>query len=513
MDNLDRFAAQIRTRISGLAFANNIAILSWWAVAEYVLGLTGWTLAIVVCALPLLLAVIVPLLVTTYFVQPMRLIWQAILHIAPNAPGVAAPDPSQLRFGQELVTTLIGHIYQIAHVAKALEQTDSKPNLQTNFIASSLPLPLIVMDAANTVVFANEVMLHYIGHSAEEVIGKNAYAALDIAFTSEYTLDKWLQNAKAHKVTDTNTWERVRLAVPDAKEPKLLDLTAYYNRDNSQGLETMIVFFDRTKRYAEDEQAMSFISLAVHELRTPLTLLRGYIEVFEEELHGKLNDELEGFLSKMHAASQQLTAFTNNILNVSRFENDQLILKLHEEKLADIVASSVSDMRLRARVQGVKLTLQIAAGLPTVGADRVSIYEVVNNLIDNAIKYSGQGKEIIISVYVNKDGSVETTIQDFGVGIPASALPNLFDKFYRNHRSRASVSGTGMGLYLAKTMIDAQDGELWVKSKENRGSIFGFTLKPFSQLAALAKEKGAGDNKDIVRSPHGWIKNHSLYRR
>jgi two-component system sensor histidine kinase VicK len=89
-------------------------------------------------------------------------------------------------------------------------------------------------------------------------------------------------------------------------------------------------------------------------------------------------------------------------------------------------------------------------------------------------------------------------------------LPNLFEKFYRNHRTRAQIGGTGLGLYLTKSIITAHGGQVWAQSKEGEGSTFGFTLVPYVKLADELKK---GNNTDIVRSAHGWIKNHSLYRR
>jgi signal transduction histidine kinase len=102
------------------------------------------------------------------------------------------------------------------------------------------------------------------------------------------------------------------------------DLASYYNKANPQRIETILVMFDHTEQYSQDDQAMSYVALAVHELRTPLTLMRGYIEVFDEELDGKLDGELQDFMHKMNAAAQQLSAFVNNILNVARIEGDQL---------------------------------------------------------------------------------------------------------------------------------------------------------------------------------------------
>ena len=215
-------------------------------------------------------------------------------------------------------------------------------------------------------------------------------------------------------------------------------------------------------------------------------------------------------MHKMKAAAQSLTAFINNMLNVSRIENDKLTLKLHEEQWPEIVKTAIGDLSLRARTRGVELITEVAPNLPTVGADRVGAYEVLCNLIDNAIKYSGgSGKKVTIKAVVNSEGLVETTVQDHGNGIPTAVLPSLFEKFYRSHRSRNQVGGTGLGLYLSKSIVEAHGGEIWVRSKEGEGSTFGFTMVPYTKLA---EEQKNGDNNDISRGAHGWIKNHSLYR-
>ena len=238
----------------------------------------------------------------------------------------------------------------------------------------------------------------------------------------------------------------------------------------------------------------------------------GQIEAFQEELAGKIPPELEDFMKKMAVSAGQLSTFVNTILNVSRIDNNQLELQLHKASWADILQSSVANLRTRAEVRGITLDLQIDGELPPVGVDRVSITEVLNNLVDNAIKYSGSSDKIVLHAYVTRDGAVETTIQDFGVGIPESAVPHIFEKFYRNHRNRAQVGGTGLGLYLAKVIVGAHGGHIWVRSHEGEGTTFGFTILPYTQVAG-AHKNGDNESADIVRSTHGWIKNHSMYRR
>src|SRR5690606_17714552 len=137
---------------------------------------------------------------------------------------------------------------------------------------------------------------------------------------------------------------------------------------------------------------------------TPLTTLRGYIEVFEDELAGKLTPEMSGFMHKMQASAQQLTSFVSNILNVARVEEDQLFLQLREEDWGKTLKAIIDDMALRAQVRGKTLEYNIPASLPTAAIDNISMYEVVSNLIDNAIKYSDKNNRIVVRTFLRDDG-------------------------------------------------------------------------------------------------------------
>jgi signal transduction histidine kinase len=513
MDNLERLRHQIRVHLLGLVVAENVAVgILYWLLKSYT-NLGGLLILGTSLALAVVLSWLAVRAGSNLFMQPVQALWQAVLHLNPSEHGVAAPKIEDLRLGRELVAGLSAQVYQLATVA---DQTSAKvreesSDLRHNFIAQNLPLPLVLLDTAETIKFANEAAARYVGMSAAEMVGKNAYMVLDMSFPSEATFDSWLKKAKAESATAAMSWERVRLNVRDNHPARLFDLAAYYNRDNPESNATMLVLFDHTKQYSQEDQAVSFMALSVHELRTPLTLLRGYIEVFEDEIGQTIDDpELRSFMLKMHAMAEELTAFVNNILNVARVDGDQLELQLQSEDWGAILKSTIEMMSLRAKVRDISLHCRIAKDLPAVGIDRLSIREVISNLVDNAIKYSGSSKTINIETSLNKDGQVETTIQDFGLGIPTSVLPKLFTKFYRDHRNRSQIGGTGLGLYLSKAIIDAHGGSLWVRSKENEGSTFGFTLVPYDKLTEEMKQNG---NQEITRGAHGWIKNHSLYRR
>jgi signal transduction histidine kinase len=512
MDQVEQFRSNVRKHILGLVLIENILLIGlWWGLSSF----TSLDIAIILpisLIASLVLSIILASYASSYTTQPLRALWQAILRLSPTDQGIAAPDIAKLRVGQALVTNLAAQVNQLANAANqaVLEDKRRRKDPHQNFVAQNLPLPLLILDPAENITFVNDEAVKYIGISAANLIGKNVYMVLDMSFPNADTFDKWLKDAKSKHATASKTWERVRLNVRDNHPARLFDLAAFYNRTNPDRLETMLTLFDHTKQYSQDEQAVSFIALTVHELRTPLTLLRGYIEVFQDELGDKVDPELQGFMLKMRSQAEQLTAFVNNILNVARVDDDQLELKLEEGDWSEIIKKSISTLSLQAKVRGITLHCRLASNLPSVGVDRLSVQEVINNLVDNAIKYSGTSKVIDINTYLNKEGLVETTVKDYGLGISGSIMPNLFTKFYRDHRNRAQIGGTGLGLYLSKAIIAAHGGTIWVRSKEGEGSTFGFTLLPYAQMAQEMKHSG---DKEIARSAHGWIKNHSLYRR
>jgi len=512
MGYFQNFIRQFRARLFLVIFINNALILADWYIVDRVVRLTGWWALAAIIAAPLLTLGIIPWLSTRTLTQPTKFLWQAIMHIAPSTAGdVPAPKPEQLHLGRELVTNLISQLYQLASVVQGVEKTNVKAaqDLHINFVANSLPLPLLALDKEDKIIYANESAAKYLGAPATDLTGQNVYTALDMSFMSNDTLNSWLTATKGKSVTADRRWERVRIGLPGQHGGLQFDLAAHYNQDNPTGYETLLVLFDHTKAYSEDDQALGFIAMGVHELRTPLTLLRGYIEVFDEEIGPGLDPEMQRFMRQMDASARQLTALVDNIQNVAKIEDNQLTLQLHEEPWPEMIEAAVSDMRLRAGVRGITIKTDIAQDLPTAGVDHYSIYELLANLLDNAIKYSKEKDEILVSAKLNTDGLIETSVSDHGAGIDGSILPYIFDKFYRNHRNRAQIGGTGLGLYLAKTIVEAHNGNIWVTSKQGEGSTFTFTVVPYNKLEETSKASG---NTNITRSAHGWIKNHSLYR-
>jgi signal transduction histidine kinase len=506
VNHLQKLASQVRIRLFGLyALQTILAGCLWWLLSAY--SPFGDTINAAILGIgALALAWFGAVVATQLSLEPTAALWQAIVHLLDGKRGVEPPKVDRLHVGRELVTSLSTQIYQLASSATQLDIPTG--DLQPDNILKHLPVPVIGLDKDHNIVVANEAAATYSQKPLNELLGANFYSTFDLAFSGDQTLDVWLKDISSRRANDTASWDRVRFKTADGSV-RQFDLAVEYNKDNPAGADVILTMFDHSERYNQDDEGIGFIALCVHELRTPLTLLRGYIEVFERELPADLPPELNDYVRKMNAAARQLTAFVGNILNVARTESDQLALSLQKNDWAEVLQNAVTNLKLLAEVRGITLECQVAPDLPAVGVDRVSIYEVMNNLVDNAIKYSGDSKKIVISSQL-KDGMVETVVQDWGVGVPASTVPNLFTKFYRNFRNRAQIGGTGLGLYLCKAIINAHGGNIWVQSKVGQGTIIGFTLMPYDKLAEELKNS---DNKEIVRGAHGWIKNHSLYRR
>jgi signal transduction histidine kinase len=453
---------------------------------------------------------ITSLIASRHILQPLHTLWQAILHVSPETVGIAPPNMDKLRFGHELVLALVNRVYQFAGQQDGSELINHRKTvLQAVNVVSRFPLPVFVFNKDLIVTNASDSALEYLDLTSPQLFGQQLFDSVNLEFPSPHTLEAWIKDCQANKVTDQAYWQRVRAVLRDGKTVKQCDIAAHYNRDNESGTEFIVTLFDHTDMYGKDDQSLSFVALAVHELRTPLTMLRGYIEALEEELQGKLDQELTGYMHKLRLSADQLSSFVSNILNVVKIEENQLALHLTESNWEKVLRAGALNMLARAQVLGKTITFEIDPKLPSVAVDPMTISEVINNLLDNAIKYSAESQEIIVRSTLNKEGMVETTVQDFGVGIPESVLPNLFEKFYRNHRTRNQVGGTGLGLYLIKSIVDAHGGQVWVKSKVGEGSSFTFTLEPYAHLA----DKLKNSNNIIERHAHGWIKNHSMYRK
>lgn len=386
-----------------------------------------------------------------------------------------------------------------------------------NALLENMPIGLLIFNQKTELVKSNQLGLKLLGFTSTENVlpaEPSTQQILDVINSlksngSPINFIDWLHQAKSDKIQDFKRWPMVIIEQGESKVA--CDLLAHYNKNDSHNYELVIMLIDRTEEYDFQEKQMGFISLAAHELRGPITVMRGLVDIFDDELKSRLTADEQELITRMAVSARQLAGYVDNILNVSRVDRDSFDVHPAEENWITILSQAIEEMNIRARAHHRKLELHVPKELPTVAVDTTAIGHVINNLVDNAIKYSKEDGVVMVNVKI-KDSTIETTVQDFGIGIPANVMNNLFTKFYRSHRSKQIVSGTGLGLYLCKAIIEAHGGNIWVRSTEGIGTTFGFTLPTYASVAQQL-ESGHNEQAGIIRNSHGWIKNHALYRR
>lgn len=226
-----------------------------------------------------------------------------------------------------------------------------------------------------------------------------------------------------------------------------------------------------------DEAKSEFISIASHQLRTPLTVIKGYISMMLEGNFGELTKPEKESLEKVFESNERLINLVENLLNISRIESGRMQFNYAKADFLKMVDSVLEELSSNAKKKNLKLdyTNKIKALQPLM-IDEEKIRQVAMNLIDNAIKYTKQGS---VTVKLEKEEDhIKFSVSDSGMGIRKEDLPNLFKKFSRGTgTSLVHTEGTGLGLYVARMMIEEHKGKIWAESKgEGRGSKFAFEL-------------------------------------
>lgn len=449
----------------------------------------------------LLVGLLIGLQVCTLFIllrfalTPLNILTRAITHISNQANDTEPPDINQHTVVKTGLRDMVQTVYNAAEKARSHE-VDLTPRSD---IADHLPCGIIAMDANGAIIYHNA--------AAPVISDSKNDKHINLEFPRYDSIKEWLAANTKHKMSDHKMWERVQTAPPGTPDRKICDVIGFFRNGATNGLETIIVTIDRTETYSDDDEALDFISIAAHELRGPITIIRGYLSVLIDELQPVLQDDQFDLMSRLDVSASRLSSYVNNILNVAKYDRHHLKLHLSSERLSDIYESIAPDLKLRAQTQGKLLSVNIPTDLPMIAADRDSLAEVITNLIDNALKYSHEGGHVQVAAAI--DGSfIKCSVKDQGIGIPASVMSNLFGKFYRSHRSRANVSGTGLGLYISKAIIESHGGKIGVQSREGEGAIFTFSVPIYSTVAdKLAASHNI--NEGIIESSSGWIKNHS----
>lgn len=431
---------------------------------------------------------------------PFRDLVHAIVLTTGEPTSDAPPNPNKYDYENDGFREIIQTVYELATHESTLVAPEETLDTFIKDGLDSMSTGIVILGKDHNVIYHNKHAPIRLGTDNEKVV--------DLLFPDYDTLADWLEKKVKNKLSTEHSWNRVSNRLPGEKDRRIFDVIASYHKNSTA--ETILTIIERTNDYMPEEDDLDFISFAAHELRGPITVIRGYLDVINDELGPKMEADQAELMKRLIVASNRLTSYINNILNASRYDHRHLKLHLTEESVRHIYDLITDDMQMRASAQNRILVTDLPESLPTVAADANAVGEVFGNLIDNAIKYSNEGSLVHVTAHTIP-GFVEISVVDRGIGMPNNVIQNLFHKFYRSHRSRETVAGTGIGLYICRAIVSSHGGTITARSVEGEGSTFTFTLPIYDTVADKLKSDVI-NNKSLIEHGGGWIKNHSMFR-
>lgn len=235
-----------------------------------------------------------------------------------------------------------------------------------------------------------------------------------------------------------------------------------------------------------DTLKSQIFSFASHQLRTPITAIRGFSYLITEQYDKLSPERIKEMVGKIRVSSDRMVAIINDFLMLRRLEEGKMVYAFAEMDIVKLVKEILDEVRLMAESKNLKLDLSTTDEHISIEADSAKVSQVVQNFIDNAIKYTQEGW-VTVSI-VKGDEHVRVTVSDSGRGVSAEFLPKLFGEFNRDKSVMESIQGTGIGLFLARQIVEGHKGKIWVESDgSGKGSSFIFEI-PLKQKKENAEE-------------------------
>jgi signal transduction histidine kinase len=229
-------------------------------------------------------------------------------------------------------------------------------------------------------------------------------------------------------------------------------------------------------RQQELEQARRDLIAAVsHDLRTPLASVRAMVEALADEVVTD-QETINRYHQTIQNQVSNLALLIDDLFELSKIDSGRLQLKLEGGCISDIISDTLESMRAQALAKQVRLTGQVDPNTPNLTMDSAKIQRVIYNLVQNAIRHTPSDGSVFIAAATVDEG-IKVDVRDTGEGIAGEDLPRIFEHFYRGEKSRSrSTGGAGLGLAIAKGIVEAHGGRIWVDSKVGEGTIFSFIL-------------------------------------
>ncbi|MES2223775.1 MAG: ATP-binding protein [Patescibacteria group bacterium] len=372
------------------------------------------------------------------------------------------------------------HLEQKTIELELSEQNILHTKAISDAILESIGDGLVVVDKEGKITYVNQAFERMVGWNEEEVLGKSIIEVIP-------------RESEKGEIVEFN--ERILTKVLSG-EIVIADLTNpfyYIRKDGSRFPTSSIVtpiildgeiigvvetFRDITKEKEIDKAKTEFVSLASHQLRTPLSTINWYTEMLLAGDVGKLNSDQEKYLDEVYRGNQRMVGLVNALLSVSRMDLGTFVLEPEPTDVTALVRGVVNEQKPQIDQKKISLFPLFGTNIPLIQTDPKLLRMVIQNLLSNAIKYTPNKGKIELSLnLVNKKKTLLFKITDTGYGIPKNQQSKIFTKLFRADNVREKdTEGTGLGLYMVKSIIDNSKGKVWFESVEDKGTTFNVEL-------------------------------------
>ena len=381
------------------------------------------------------------------------------------------------------------------NIKKIFEKLDSEKNVaiseksKLDEILATIVDGIIALDFNKNIILLNKAAEEITGFTQDEMVNRPIEEMVHLFSDTDEILPKTYCTASFN--------QSAKLIGKEGREASVNLLTAQLEGSVQTNISCILILHDLSKEEELEKMKLDFVSMASHELRTPLTSIVGYLSVFINENKGKIESSEFELLEKSLVSAQQLLNLVQNLLNVNKIEREQMSVSPETLDYLPIITKALEDLKNQAGQKNIVLNFDAPKEIPRVLADPIRISEVITNLIANSINYTNAGGKIDVSLELSPN-EITTIVSDTGIGIPKEALPHLFNKFFRvSNLSQRASKGTGLGLYISKSIVEKLGGKIWVESEVGKGSKFIFTLPLASRKSAGSLDSSAFINQAI----------------
>ena len=374
---------------------------------------------------------------------------------------------------KELEESRVALMNMLGNVKEARKKAEEERD-KTNTIITNFADGLLVFDPENKLSLINPRAEVFFKIKSREVIGKSVLELDSFPNLKPLIILLGKPSLKTGVAREIKEMSKKELLL---EKDLILEVSTISIMVGEERTGTLVVLHDVTREKIVEKLKTEFVSLSAHQLRTPLSAIKWTLQMLLDEDLGEITKEQREFIEKIYESNEKMIRLINDLLDVTRIEEGRYLYRPVLASLENEVQFVVNSYKEEIEKRKLKLEFkEPKKKLPQVMLDVEKMRLAIQNLLDNAIRYTHSGGQVTISLKGDKN-KVEFRISDTGIGIPKDQQKRVFTKFFRGANAvKIETGGTGLGLYITKNIIEAHGGKISFKSEEGKGSTFYFSL-------------------------------------